>query len=155
MCGIAGIHAPGAAADPRVVAAMTRRLVHRGPDGDGFFEAPGIALGMRRLAIIDPQGGHQPLLDESGDLVAVFNGEIYNHAELRRELTRNCSLAGAGWTVNRNNQLFRLGLGRHNHYATTDAQSRTTAPAFRLKPEATPAVRKSVHLNGSHRFLSA
>ncbi|MDX6671077.1 MAG: hypothetical protein QOI91_1440 [Solirubrobacteraceae bacterium] len=86
MCGIAGIHAPGGAADPQVVAAMVRRLVHRGPDGDGFFDAPGIALGMRRLAIIDPESGHQPLYDESGQVVAVFNGEIYNHAELRRGL---------------------------------------------------------------------
>jgi asparagine synthase (glutamine-hydrolysing) len=86
MCGIAGIHAPGSEADPRVVAAMTARLVHRGPDGDGFFDAPGIALGMRRLAIIDPEGGHQPLFDESRDTVAVFNGELYNHADLRRGL---------------------------------------------------------------------
>jgi asparagine synthase (glutamine-hydrolysing) len=86
MCGIAGIHAPGGEADPRLVATMVGRLVHRGPDGDGFFDAPGIALGMRRLAIIDPEGGVQPLLDESGDVVAVFNGEIYNHAELRAGL---------------------------------------------------------------------
>ena len=86
MCGIAGIHAPGGEADPQLVAAMVRRLVHRGPDGDGFFDAAGVALGMRRLAIIDPERGHQPLRDESGDVVAVFNGELYNHAELRTEL---------------------------------------------------------------------
>nr|MDQ6914666.1 asparagine synthase (glutamine-hydrolyzing) [Actinomycetota bacterium] len=86
MCGIAGIHAPGGDADPQLVAAMVRRLVHRGPDGDGFFDAPGIALGMRRLAIVDPEHGHQPLRDESGAVVAVFNGEIYNHAELRAGL---------------------------------------------------------------------
>jgi len=67
---------------------MTRALVHRGPDGDGFWDAPGIALGMRRLAIIDPRGGQQPLRDESGDVVAVFNGELYNHAELRAGLER-------------------------------------------------------------------
>src|SRR2546421_1799062 len=86
MCGIAGIHAPGGEADPQLVAAMVRGLVHRGPDGDGFFDAAGVALGMRRLAIIDPEHGHQPLRDESGDVVAVFNGEIYNHAELRAGL---------------------------------------------------------------------
>jgi asparagine synthase (glutamine-hydrolysing) len=86
MCGIAGIHAPGVEADPRVVAAMTARLTHRGPDGDGYYDAPGIALGMRRLAIIDPAGGHQPLYNEDRDVVAVFNGELYNHAELRRGL---------------------------------------------------------------------
>ncbi|HVE68747.1 MAG TPA: asparagine synthase (glutamine-hydrolyzing) [Solirubrobacteraceae bacterium] len=84
MCGIAGIH--GAAADPKVVAAMTRCLVHRGPDGEGFFDAPGVSLGMRRLAIIDPESGHQPLRSEDGEVVAVFNGEIYNHAELRAGL---------------------------------------------------------------------
>jgi asparagine synthase (glutamine-hydrolysing) len=86
MCGIAGIHAPGGEADAGLVAAMVGRMVHRGPDGDGSFDAPGIALGMRRLAIVDPQHGDQPLRDESGDLVAVFNGELYNHAELRAGL---------------------------------------------------------------------
>ncbi|HET8674033.1 MAG TPA: asparagine synthase (glutamine-hydrolyzing) [Thermoleophilaceae bacterium] len=86
MCGIAGIHAPGGTADSELVRAMTARLVHRGPDGDGYHSDGEIALGMRRLAIIDPEHGHQPLLNESGDVVAVFNGEIYNHAELRREL---------------------------------------------------------------------
>jgi len=88
MCGIAGIHAPGGEADPRRVAAMTVALTHRGPDGDGFFDAPGIALGMRRLAIIDPEGGRQPLCDERREIVAVFNGELYNHTELRRDLER-------------------------------------------------------------------
>jgi asparagine synthase (glutamine-hydrolysing) len=88
MCGIAGIHAPNGDADPQLVRAMTRALAHRGPDGDGFHAAPEIALGMRRLAIIDPAGGHQPLRSESGDVVAVFNGELYNHAELRRGLER-------------------------------------------------------------------
>ena len=88
MCGIAGIHAPGGDADPRLVAAMVSRLVHRGPDGDGFFDAPGVALGMRRLAIVDPREGHQPLRNEQGDVVAVFNGELYNHAELRDGLER-------------------------------------------------------------------
>ncbi len=86
MCGIAGIHAPGGEADVRLVEAMVDRLVHRGPDGEGFHDAPAIALGMRRLAIVDPEGGHQPLLDEAGKVVAVFNGELYNHAELRAGL---------------------------------------------------------------------
>jgi len=88
MCGIAGIHAPGGEADRRLVAAMTRSLEHRGPDGDGFHDAPGIALGMRRLAIIDPAHGEQPLYDEQREGIAVFNGEIYNHAELRAGLER-------------------------------------------------------------------
>ena len=86
MCGIAGIHAPPGGADPELVRAMTARLRHRGPDGEGYHSAERIALGMRRLAIIDPERGHQPLLNESGDIVVLFNGEIYNQVELRRWL---------------------------------------------------------------------
>ncbi|HEY8867341.1 MAG TPA: asparagine synthase (glutamine-hydrolyzing), partial [Solirubrobacteraceae bacterium] len=86
MCGIAGIHAPGAEVDARVVRAMVARMAHRGPDGEGFHLDGEIGVGMRRLAIIDPAGGHQPLRSERGDVVAVFNGELYNHRELRREL---------------------------------------------------------------------
>jgi len=84
MCGIAGIHAPSGGADPELVRAMTARLRHRGPDGEGYHAAERIALGMRRLAIIDPEHGHQPLLNEAGDIVVLFNGEIYNQLELRR-----------------------------------------------------------------------
>ena len=83
MCGIAGIHAPAGGADPRLVRAMTARLEHRGPDGEGYHSAERVALGMRRLAIIDPEHGHQPLLNETGDVVVLFNGEIYNQLELR------------------------------------------------------------------------
>src|SRR4051794_11350174 len=86
MCGIAGIHAPGGDADAQLVAAMTGRLVHRGPDGEGFHQGPEIALGNRRLAIIDPEHGHQPLFNEDGQVVVVFNGELYNHADLRAGL---------------------------------------------------------------------
>src|SRR5256885_3020052 len=86
MCGIAGIHAPAGGADPELVRAMTARLVHRGPDGEGYHSAERIALGMRRLAIMDPEHGHQPLLNESGHVVVLFNGEIYNQLELRRWL---------------------------------------------------------------------
>src|SRR4051794_15564679 len=88
MCGIAGIHAPGGDADAQTVAAMAGRLVHRGPDGEGFHQGPEIALANRRLAIIDPEHGHQPLTSEDGQVVAVFNGELYNHAELRAGLER-------------------------------------------------------------------
>ena len=88
MCGIAGMHAPAGAADSELVRAMTARLVHRGPDGDGFHTGERVALGMRRLAIIDPEHGHQPLSSEDGQVVVVFNGEIYNHLELRGWLER-------------------------------------------------------------------
>ena len=88
MCGICGIVeaaglAPGDAARARV---MTRLLEHRGPDGEGFWDADGAVLGHRRLAIIDIEGGTQPLFDESGRVGVVFNGEIYNFQELRRVL---------------------------------------------------------------------
>jgi len=57
---------------------MTASISHRGPDDDGFYEAEGVGLGMRRLSIIDLAGGHQPIENEDGSLVIVFNGEIYN-----------------------------------------------------------------------------
>ncbi len=87
MCGLAGILAPrGAQVDRVLLARMTAALAHRGPDGDGFHVEPGVGLGHRRLSIIDVEGGHQPMFNEDGSVVVVFNGEIYNHAELRPEL---------------------------------------------------------------------
>ena len=65
---------------------MLDAIVHRGPDGDGRFDRPGLALGMRRLAIIDLAGGDQPIFNEDGSVAVVFNGEIYNFRELRDEL---------------------------------------------------------------------
>lgn len=85
MCGIAGRVGPSAG-ERAVVEAMTNSLLHRGPDESGFYVAPGVELGMRRLSIIDIRDGHQPVTDESGDLVVVFNGEIYNFVELRTRL---------------------------------------------------------------------
>lgn len=68
---------------------MTGALVHRGPDGDGFFSDSGVALGMRRLAIVDIKGGQQPQSNENAAIWIVFDGEIYNHAELRAELLQH------------------------------------------------------------------
>jgi len=65
---------------------MTDRLYHRGPDGGGYYHAPWAALGHRRLAIIDRAGGEQPMANEDQSAWIVFNGEVYNHHELRREL---------------------------------------------------------------------
>ncbi len=89
MCGIAGIAAlPGAPPPSREqLEAMVATLVHRGPDDDGFVVDGGVALGMRRLAILDVDGGRQPLRNEDGSVRAVFNGEIYNYRELRGDLT--------------------------------------------------------------------
>jgi asparagine synthase (glutamine-hydrolysing) len=71
----------------RRVERMTDLLVHRGPDGDGQFAAPGIALGHRRLAIVDVAGGRQPMFNETGSVAVVYNGEIYNFADLVQELS--------------------------------------------------------------------
>ncbi len=88
MCGLAGIfHPQGAEAiDAGLLRRMTTALAHRGPDGDGFHVAPHVGLGHRRLAIIDVAGGHQPMFNEDGSVVIVFNGEIYNFAALRPRL---------------------------------------------------------------------
>jgi asparagine synthase (glutamine-hydrolysing) len=87
MCGICGVVALGRPAETDAVAAMARALDHRGPDGDGAFDAEGVALGFRRLAIIDlTDAGMQPFASDDGALRLVHNGEIYNYRELRREL---------------------------------------------------------------------
>ena len=88
MCGIAGIikARPLRDEDRLQVAAMCDALYHRGPDGDGVFNAPQVALAMRRLSIIDLDGGWQPLSNEDGSVSLVANGEIYNFVELRRDL---------------------------------------------------------------------
>ena len=88
MCGIAGI----IQLDPRrpVEEARLRRMLavlrHRGPDGEGFHLDGSVGLGHRRLAIIDPAGGGQPMASENESIWIVCNGEIYNHPELRPEL---------------------------------------------------------------------
>jgi len=88
MCGIAGIfHTQGLKpVDPARVARMCEVASHRGPDGQGVWTAPGIGLGHRRLAIIDLAGSPQPMASADGMAMLVFNGEIYNFRELRREL---------------------------------------------------------------------
>jgi asparagine synthase (glutamine-hydrolysing) len=77
---------PHAPVDAGVVRAMARALAHRGPDGEGFRSGPGYLLGHRRLAIVDIAGGDQPMADASGRVWVTFNGEIYNHLELRAQL---------------------------------------------------------------------
>jgi asparagine synthase (glutamine-hydrolysing) len=88
MCGICGIASRDGAPDAERLAAMSAALVHRGPDSGGeHFDGP-VALGARRLSIIDLAGGDQPIENEDGSCVVVQNGEIYNYPELRRELER-------------------------------------------------------------------
>jgi asparagine synthase (glutamine-hydrolysing) len=91
VCGICGVafaarhqHAESC------VRSMTAAMIHRGPDGEGLLfdeaRAPGLALGMRRLSIIDLPGGHQPIWNETDDVAVIFNGELYNYRELREAL---------------------------------------------------------------------
>ena len=83
MCGISGIVGRP---DRDAVRRMTAAMIHRGPDDESYFEDERAVLGFRRLAIIDVAGGRQPLSNEDGSIQVVFNGEIYNHQELRNRL---------------------------------------------------------------------
>jgi asparagine synthase (glutamine-hydrolysing) len=89
VCGICGVVSLEGDLPPNVgdsIGAMTDRLIHRGPDGGAVHRTPWFAFGHRRLAIIDRAGGEQPMTNEDRSVWIVFNGEIYNHHELRREL---------------------------------------------------------------------
>ena len=89
MCGIAGILSlDGSPVAQEELRAMCAVMVHRGPDAAGFYRGTGVGLGMRRLSIIDLATGDQPVRNEDGSVWVVFNGEIYNFAELRDELRR-------------------------------------------------------------------
>lgn len=115
MCGLCGFWQGSARWDPeqgrRWVQRMAERLVHRGPDDAGAWvdAETGIALGHRRLAILDlSPAGHQPMLDASGRWVLVFNGEIYNHAELRRTLEGQGS---GGWRGHSDTEVLLAAIG--------------------------------------------
>jgi asparagine synthase (glutamine-hydrolysing) len=87
MCGIAGmIGREGEAVTAEQVRRMTDTIVHRGPDDEGIFAQRNVGLGMRRLSIIDLSGGHQPIYNEDRTVTVVFNGEIYNFPDLRKDL---------------------------------------------------------------------
>lgn len=83
MCGICGIIG---SSEETLVSRMLRRLVHRGPDEQGLHREHGVTLGARRLRVIDPAGGQQPVQNEKGSVRAVLNGEIYNYRALRQDL---------------------------------------------------------------------
>src|SRR5580704_13152336 len=92
MCGIAGLFRPGGGDDALLtgtVGSMTKRLSHRGPDASGLWTnaAAGVAFGHRRLSILDlSEAGAQPMRSECGRFAVSFNGEIYNHFDIRNEL---------------------------------------------------------------------
>jgi asparagine synthase (glutamine-hydrolysing) len=90
MCGICGLvqvgGEPRPTVEPWVLDRMTDAMVHRGPNDRGVYQRDGVALGVRRLSIVDVEGGHQPFANEDGGVRAIQNGELYNHVEVRREL---------------------------------------------------------------------
>ena len=85
MCGICGFTG---SVNNNAIKKMADALKHRGPDDVGLWEFDDITLGMRRLSIVDIEAGSQPVFNEDKSVVAVFNGEIYNHVELRKEMER-------------------------------------------------------------------
>ena len=89
MCGIAGVlyRDQQTPVNPALLQAMTDMVRHRGPDGEGLHIAPGLGLGHRRLAIIDPATGQQPMMDAETQNIIVYNGEVFNYVEIRAELT--------------------------------------------------------------------
>jgi len=90
MCGICGVvqigGAPREVVAPDVLDRMTDAMTHRGPNDRGTYQADGVALGVRRLSIVDVEGGHQPFANETGDVWGIQNGELYNHVEIRDRL---------------------------------------------------------------------
>ena len=86
MCGIVGL---AGVEDASLVRRMAETVAHRGPDGEGFFVGDGVSLGMRRLGIIDPTGSEQPIGNEDGSVLTIFNGEVYNYRQLRPFLEKH------------------------------------------------------------------
>src|SRR3954463_12751061 len=138
MCGIAGRFNYDAfrPVDRDVLEAMTDSMTHRGPDASGFHLAPGIGLGHRRLSIIDLSTGDPPPANENGTIWTVFNGEIYNFAEVRAELIAH----GHRFRTNSDTEIivhgYEPGGGRRGAecrgmfaFAVWDARARRLLPA--------------------------
>lgn len=95
MCGFCGF--TGQIATPEeILEKMKNKIIHRGPDSSGSHIDNGIAMGFRRLSFLDLEGGHQPIYNETKDMVITFNGEIYNHQEIREELIAKGHVMGSG-----------------------------------------------------------
>lgn len=122
MCGIAGIIGE-AAADRGLLARMAGVLTHRGPDDQGIWvdEECGVAFVHRRLSIVDlSAAGHQPMFSSDARLVITFNGEIYNHAEIRAELERAGAAPAGGWRGHSDTETLLEAVGRWGLQATLD-----------------------------------
>jgi asparagine synthase (glutamine-hydrolysing) len=112
MCGIAGILS-ASRVDRAVLERMTSAVAHRGPDDSGLWvdEEARVGLGHRRLAILDlSPAGHQPMLSADGRFVLTFNGEIYNHADLRSELEARGAVPEGGWRGHSDTEVFLQGI---------------------------------------------
>ncbi len=112
MCGIAGILSPSRV-DRGILERMTTAVAHRGPDDAGLWvdEETGVGFGHRRLAIVDlSPAGHQPMLSTDGRFVLTFNGEIYNHAEVRAELEAMGAVPEGGWRGHSDTEVFLQGI---------------------------------------------
>jgi asparagine synthase (glutamine-hydrolysing) len=100
MCGICGLYSPGDEPSPDLVDRMRARIRHRGPDQGATDSFGNCVLGHQRLQVLDPELGYQPVADERGDVIAVFNGELYNFPELRKDLrARGHEVRGRGDTA--------------------------------------------------------
>lgn len=90
MCGFVGYvnDTPDKSVNEKIIKNMADRIRHRGPDQDDYYVDSSVSLGFRRLSIIDLDGGSQPILNEDGTKVLVFNGEIYNYQPIREELIK-------------------------------------------------------------------
>ena len=87
MCGFCGFSDKKSIENKKkIIKSMSDRIIHRGPDSDGYYVVKSVAMGFRRLSIIDLKGGNQPIYNENESIVVMFNGEIYNFMELRKEL---------------------------------------------------------------------
>ena len=107
MCGFCGF--TGQIATPEeILEKMKNKIIHRGPDSGGSHIDNGIAMGFRRLSFLDLEGGHQPIYNETRDMVITFNGEIYNHQEIREELIAK------GQEVNYDQVLIDINTRDHN-----------------------------------------
>src|SRR6185369_14380501 len=114
MCGIAGLISSGRMA-PDLIGRMIRPLAHRGPDDDGIWVDPevGIGLGHRRLSIVDlSPAGHGPMRSADGRFVLTFNGEVYNHRELRKELEDLGAIPEGGWRGHSDTEVFLEGIAK-------------------------------------------
>ena len=122
MCGICGF--TGYRQDQKdIIERMMKSIAHRGPDSEGSFCDEKIALGFRRLSIIDLEEGHQPMESADGNLHLVFNGEIYNYQELREQMEREKKIL---FVRNIQPAAWRLLLFLYNW---------TNIPVFQVEPE--------------------